>query len=655
MSSKKQPLPAVDTDKLQLQYATPSCATMSSKKQLLPAVNANKLSDETSSAPGTIQREFNQNGDIPLTCFICPSNPHFSDISHLLTHISSKGHLQNKFKMDIDKKDDQGAARKMQQFDSWYQEHGIEDLLRARSDAREQKQRTSQNRKSGNLTNAKMKASASRGSVDVTKRGRGGRRNNAVQPKPRASNIKPELEEGDESVSFTDGFPFTYGLPLPYWHPGHDSQTFGLPSYHAGLDFPLSRMLSGPDYPQYNHTFSGNGIDEDDYDNLSNHEAPSDEDEDFEDEDDLTSFPSDNTADTSLIGVPDLPEGLTAEDAHNAKFKKGEWLKGMDVFDAASQEDRRKRNQRKDPSVLAKMQLNSGLVAQTETVCDLQFIKQRERNVYDEPSVDGSGDEKKASRTGRGRKPRASKASRAKSPKPRGRKPKATQMPKPSPALRGSRRTRGATRGRGGRGGRGGRTATSASRDDEKAVPAHTRITRSSRLKANEDIKVEPSEQVYGDGPEDVFRDSEVSSRGHFGIPFGQRPSDGLPSLALRPSHPNLNLLSPTPTHKGQHSRLYNGKENDVFAFNREHTPNPYLTSLSPHEGNPFNPLCVQSRDGVGFRPFSPYDDDAKPITNGFQPINAHNGHNGYSSLHFPSRNTPTAFQPNRHHDHFNI
>ncbi|KAK7907975.1 hypothetical protein PG985_015278 [Apiospora marii] len=625
---------------------------MSSKKQPIPAANNDELPDESSSVPETTQREFNLNGNIPLTCFICPSNPHFSDISHLLTHISSKGHLQNKFKMDIDKKVDEGAARKMQQFDSWYQEHGIEDLLRARSDAREQKQRTSQNRKPGNLTSAKMKASTSHGSAGVAKRGRGGRRNNIAQSKRRASNIKPEFEDEDEeSVSFTDGFPFTYGLQLPYWHLGHDSQTFGPPSYHAGLDFSLSRMLNGPVYSQYNNTFSGNGIDEDGYDNFSDIEAPSDEDEDFEDEDDLTSFPSDNTADTSLIGVPDLPEGLTAEDAHNAKFKKGEWLKGMDVFDAASKEDRRKRNQRKDPSVLVKMQLNSGLVAQTETVCDLQFIKQRERNVYDEPSIDGSGDEKKASRPGRGRKPRASKAVRAKSPKPRVRKPKATQMPKSSPALRGSRRTRGATRGRGGRGGR---TATSAPRDNEKAVPAPTRITRSGRVKANGHIKVESSEQTYGDGPEDVFRDSEVSSRGHFGIPFGQRP-DGLPSLALRPIHPNINLLSPTPTHKGQHSRLYNGKENDVFAFNREPTPNPYLASLSPHEGNSFNPLCVQSRDGVGFRPFSPYDDDAKPITNGFQPINAHNGHNGYSSLHFPSRNTPTAFQPGRHHDNFNI
>lgn len=147
---------------------------MSSKKQPVRAASKDELhGNEPSSVPGTTQHEFNPNGNIPLTCFICPSNPHFSDISHLLTHISSKGHLQNKFKMDIDKKDDQGAASKMKQFDSWYQENGIEDLLRARSDAREQKQRTSQSRKSGNPTNTKGKALANHDSAGVTKRSRG--------------------------------------------------------------------------------------------------------------------------------------------------------------------------------------------------------------------------------------------------------------------------------------------------------------------------------------------------------------------------------------------------------------------------------------------------------------------------------------------------
>ncbi|KAK7951376.1 uncharacterized protein PG986_007104 [Apiospora aurea] len=628
---------------------------MSSKKRSVPEAGFDDIRDESQSALESTQVESDSNANsIPLTCFICPSSPHFSDISHLLTHISSKGHLQNKFKMDIDKKTDQGAARRMQQFDSWYQGNGIEDLLRARSDAREQKQRTSQSRRSGSMTNTKVKAPTSHGSGSVMKRGRGGQRNDIVRPKPRTSNIKPDFDE--ESASVADGMAFSYGLQFPLWHPGHDSQTFGTPSYPTTIGFPFSTMLNGPDYSQYNDIVSGHFVEYEDGDDFSNYQAPSDEDEDVEDEDDVTSFPSDNTADTSLVGIPDLPEGLTAEDAHNAKFKKGEWLKGMDVFDAASQEDRRKRNQRKNPSVLAKMQLNSGLVAQTEAVCDLHLNKQRERNVYDEPSIDGSGDEKKPSRTGRGRKPRVSKAPRAKSPKPRARKPKATQLPKSGPASRGSRRTRGTTRGRGGR------PATLASRDDENAVPTSTRVTRSSRLKADEKIKVEPSEQVYGDGPEDVFRDSEVASRdpnsfsaGHFGFPFGQRPSDGLPGLALRPGHPNLNLLSPTPTHKAQHSRLYSGKENDVFAFQHEPASNPYLPSLSPHEGNSFNPLCIQPRDGVGFRPFSPFEDNAKSITNGFQPINAHNGHSGYNSLHFPSRDTPSTFQSSRHHhDNFN-
>lgn len=136
---------------------------MSSKKLPIMEGGHDELQDEANSTSSSI----------PLTCFICPSNPHFSDISHLLTHISSKGHLQNKFKMDIDKKTDQGAARKMQQFDSWYDKNGIEDLLRARSDAREQKQRTGQNKNSGSLTNNKVKASDSHASIGTTKRGRG--------------------------------------------------------------------------------------------------------------------------------------------------------------------------------------------------------------------------------------------------------------------------------------------------------------------------------------------------------------------------------------------------------------------------------------------------------------------------------------------------
>ncbi|KAK6842016.1 hypothetical protein PG987_002876 [Apiospora arundinis] len=615
---------------------------MSSKKLPIMEGGHDELQDEANSTSSSI----------PLTCFICPSNPHFSDISHLLTHISSKGHLQNKFKMDIDKKTDQGAARKMQQFDSWYDKNGIEDLLRARSDAREQKQRTGQNKNSGSLTNNKVKASDSHASIGTTKRGRGGRSNKIVHPKPRTNNIKPEIEEANAAVA--DAMPVDYDLPWTYWLPSQDSQAFGQPSYHGGYGFPPSRMANGPDYSQYGHM-----VDEEEDDDFSHYQASSDEDGDADDDDNVSSFPSDNTADTSIIGIPDLPEGLTAEDAHNAKFKKGEWLEGMDVFDAASQEDRRKRNQKKDPSVLARMQKNSRLVSQTEIVCDLQFNKQRERNVYDEPSIDGSGDEKKVSRTGRVRKPRLVKAPRAKSPKPRGKQLKATQIPKSEPALRGSRRTRGATRGRGGRGGRRGRdgpAATSSAREDEPDAPVATRATRSSRTRADEDIKAEPAEHIFEDGPEDVFRDSEVSSRGHFGISFGQRPNDSLPGLALRPGNPNLNLLSPTPSHKGQHSRMYNGKENDVFAFHHDPTSNPYLTSLSPHEGSSFNPLCAQPRDGLGFRPYTPYEDEARTVTNGFQAINGHSGHNGYSSLHFPSRNTPTAFHTSRHHhDNFHL
>ena len=100
-----------------------------------------------------------------------------------------------------------------------------------------------------------------------------------------------------------------------------------------------------------------------------------------------STLPSDNAMETTAVGSPDP---ATSEEAHNAKFRKGEWLQGMEVFDSASTEARRKRNQRKDPSILQKMLQSSLLVEQIETVTDLNFVLHKERNVYDEPSIDGS-------------------------------------------------------------------------------------------------------------------------------------------------------------------------------------------------------------------------------------------------------------------------
>ena len=48
---------------------------------------------------------------IPLHCNVCPRKPDFSDVSHLLTHIASKGHLSNYYKLKIKATSDRAAAR----------------------------------------------------------------------------------------------------------------------------------------------------------------------------------------------------------------------------------------------------------------------------------------------------------------------------------------------------------------------------------------------------------------------------------------------------------------------------------------------------------------------------------------------------------------
>lgn len=63
----------------------------------------------------------------------------------------------------------------------------------------------------------------------------------------------------------------------------------------------------------------------------------------------------------------------------------------MAGFDSATEKDRRMRNQKKDPAVLLKLEANSQLVTRTEEVLNTNLDYQRTRDVYDEPSIDGSG------------------------------------------------------------------------------------------------------------------------------------------------------------------------------------------------------------------------------------------------------------------------
>lgn len=81
---------------------------------------------------------------IPLHCNVCPKKPDFSDVSHLLTHIASKGHLSNYYKLKIKAASDRAAQRVTQEYDEWYELYNVQELMGERMKQKEK-------RKGGNV------------------------------------------------------------------------------------------------------------------------------------------------------------------------------------------------------------------------------------------------------------------------------------------------------------------------------------------------------------------------------------------------------------------------------------------------------------------------------------------------------------------------
>ncbi|KAL2167525.1 hypothetical protein VTG60DRAFT_1148 [Thermothelomyces hinnuleus] len=98
---------------------------------------------------------------IPLRCTLCPKKPNFSDLSHLLTHISSKSHLAHRFKAELKARDDRAALEAVRQYDLWCDRYGINGLLAERMAAKEQRKTGRRGRNSNAANNKPALAAAS--------------------------------------------------------------------------------------------------------------------------------------------------------------------------------------------------------------------------------------------------------------------------------------------------------------------------------------------------------------------------------------------------------------------------------------------------------------------------------------------------------------
>lgn len=82
--------------------------------------------------------------DIPLHCNICPKEPDFSDLSHLLTHINSKAHLAHHKNTELRASlDDVTAKAKQDEYQQWYDNHQVQKMLSQRLAAKNSKDSTS--------------------------------------------------------------------------------------------------------------------------------------------------------------------------------------------------------------------------------------------------------------------------------------------------------------------------------------------------------------------------------------------------------------------------------------------------------------------------------------------------------------------------------
>ncbi|EXJ79194.1 hypothetical protein A1O3_08695 [Capronia epimyces CBS 606.96] len=237
-----------------------------------------------------------------LNCSICPKQPSFSDTSHLLTHVSSKGHLSHLHKLQVRSHQEIAAGVQLATYNQWYQQHALGQLLSERMIMKEAK--------------------------------KAGRRKNAARRGAYMTQQSPNAHAPPEQ-------PLPQKKTAKGRKQGQRKQARGRHGRHAlddesDLDFsPVKRSRPKPRQPTIlspvRPSISSDG------------HPPSEDDERAGDGPDLLVTPE------------------------HSKLKGTVWP-GMDLFDAASDEMKRKRNQKKDGSVLRRMERLSALVEPREVV-----------------------------------------------------------------------------------------------------------------------------------------------------------------------------------------------------------------------------------------------------------------------------------------------
>ena len=314
---------------------------------------------------------------IPLRCYICPQEPNFSDLSHLLTHVSSKGHLAQYLKAQLRGRCEDDVRQKLDIYDKWYEQHQIEQLLSQRLSAKVSRHSIKSERKPS-MKPPKGARNLKRRIKDIASPGS---QRSPVKAEP---TIDPQLSHSQATPEYVlDLLLHPIGLD-----PGNHPQMY-VP--HMS-DWQTHTYLGSPDasHIQSNACHEDYGADstlDNDADSVTGKgylrtfarspteiaypEAPELKPSipmsqplcDSKQPGRLQSFNA-----GALFQCEDKLEDLDDLDPTRSPLLKGIKWPGMSLFDSAGADAQRLRNQKKDRSILDRMAQNSSIVEQMEHI-----------------------------------------------------------------------------------------------------------------------------------------------------------------------------------------------------------------------------------------------------------------------------------------------
>ena len=314
---------------------------------------------------------------IPLNCNICPKQPVFSDISHLLTHVGSKGHLSHYFKAQVRGGQDPAVRNQLDIYDRWYTDNHIEGLLAQRMVLKDSKRPNGIARASNKERVTSIKPSK----TSQAARKKNGSVNTELPPPKTNSNnsIDPRLSQVSEASARQTGsqnpspFPSSPGFDLTsvYRAPEPRMRTFcastsksvSPPAFHSqllngfGASAATEEQRNGSDTENGGRELGKRGVAKPYYP-----EPPTTQ---------STSALAQSGLDLPLCrpanrgrrkseqrGQQDDVE--TEEDfIPRAPELKGTFYPGMSLFDSASLDAQKKRNQRKHDSLIGQIEQES--------------------------------------------------------------------------------------------------------------------------------------------------------------------------------------------------------------------------------------------------------------------------------------------------------